>query len=60
MRSSAARKQEVTQDTESAEKKRLHIAQQAEEACHLKGNINGPDFEEFSLQYNPRKTSDFA
>lgn len=27
------------------------IAQQAEEACHLEGNLNSPDFDVFEAKY---------
>ena len=39
---------------------RRRIALIAEESCHLPGNINGPDLDEFAEEYDPDQPSDFA
>jgi len=57
MHSNTLKKQQqsYTQDNapqESPAAKRERIAQTAEAAAHLPGNINGPDFEEFIFKYN--------
>ena len=39
---------------------RRRIAVQAEEACHLPGNINGPDLGDFEEKYGAIGVSDFA
>ena len=63
MRSNALRKEifeeEFFQET-SIEISRVQIAQQAERAANLPGNICGPDLEEFILQYSETPTGDFA
>lgn len=67
MRNSAQKKQEhhepkqIAQDVtenvvEFVARSRL-IAKQAEEACHLEGNLNSPDFDVFEEKY---KLSCFA
>jgi len=38
----------------------IQIAVEAEMACHLPGNINACDFEEFLSQYGNGVVSDFA
>jgi len=74
MRSSALRKEEFFEETtqtlvkarvkavapESWESRRLSIAREAEAACHLSGNNNCPDFEEFLSNYGKSAASDFA
>jgi len=56
MRSNALKKHshDYAQDNspaEAAEARRQRIAKQAEEAAHLPGNEETPDFEEFTLKY---------
>lgn len=45
---------------ETAEEHRKHIAQEAEEACHLDGNINGPDLDEGGFTDGRKINSDLA
>jgi len=60
MRNNALKKQEVFEYVANdnavtvasqTEARRRDIARQAEEACHLAGNINGPDLDLFEEQY---------
>lgn len=46
--------------SESWEMRRTRIAKAAEEACHLHGNNNSIDFEEFIARYGSRSLGDFA
>jgi hypothetical protein len=62
MRSNALKKHshDYTQDnlpSESPEAVRARIAKQAEEAAHLPGNAEAPDFEEFALKYHITSTA---
>ena len=70
MRSNALKKQEFFEEVvempagkslaKSWEARRLSIAIEAEAACHLSGNANCPDYEEFLSQGGKFKVSDFA
>jgi len=60
MRSAALKKQDQFEETqESWDAFRRRVAKEAEEACHMPGNNNASDFEEFAFKYRLRK-SDFV
>ena len=66
MRSAALKKQEFFEEivemptAKSWEVRRMSIAIEAEAACHLSGNTNCPDYEDFISQGGKFKVSDFA